>query len=388
MANYLEEAQAMRDEIVAHRRYLHQHAELGFELTETVAYVCKTLRGYGYEPQLLGGGVTCTVGSGAPVILLRGDMDALPQEEVSGLDFACRNGACHSCGHDAHTSMLLAAAKLLKAHEKELRGTVKLCFQPAEELLKGSQAMIDAGILNDPKVDAAMGLHLDFGQREGYSPTPGTIAFNDGPMMASADAFHIEVTGKSAHGSTPHMGVSALNVAVSIADALTKLPTLEMPGDETVILSVCRLVSGTATNIIPDSAVIEGSFRTYDRDCREKMKARIRELSADLAHAWHAAVTVDFPLSTASLLNDPDMAHEMAGYCKDVVKEIHTARPQKGSEDFANFSEHVPSFFALLGAGEGPYGWHDPHVQISEDALPYGAAVMCTCASRWLENHA
>ena len=120
-----------------------------------MAYVCEKLREYGYDPLCLGG-VTCTVGSGSPVILLRGDMDALPQDEVSGLDFACKNGTCHSCGHDGHTTMLLAAAKLLKAHETELQSTVKSCFQPAEELLHGSAAMIEAGILENPKVDAAM----------------------------------------------------------------------------------------------------------------------------------------------------------------------------------------------------------------------------------------
>ena len=147
MAQYLQEAMALKDEIVSHRRYLHQHAELGFDLTQTRAYVMKNLISYGYQPQELGGGVTCTVGSGAPVILLRADMDALPQQEVSGLPFACTEGACHSCGHDCHTTMLLMAAKLLKAHESELKGTVKFCFQPAEELLAGSRSMIDAGIM-------------------------------------------------------------------------------------------------------------------------------------------------------------------------------------------------------------------------------------------------
>lgn len=387
MDPYLKEALDMRDELVANRRYLHAHAELGFELPQTVAFVCEKLREYGYDPLCLGGGVTCTVGSGSPVILLRGDMDALPQDEVSGLDFACKNGTCHSCGHDGHTTMLLAAAKLLKAHEAELQGTVKFCFQPAEELLHGSAAMIEAGILENPKVDAAMALHQDFGPREGYTPDPGTIAFNDGAMMASADAFSVKITGKSAHGSMPHLGISALQVATDLANALTRLPTLEMPGDEMIILSVCRIVSGTATNIIPDSAVVEGSFRTYNRACRARLRERVTELSEHLAAAWGAKAEVSFPLSTAALLNDADMAHEMAGYCADIVTEIHHAPPQKGSEDFSNFSEHVPCFFALLGAGGGEYGWHDPHVQIDEDALPYGAAVLSSCAAKWLAAH-
>lgn len=275
MDPYLKEALDMRDELVAHRRYLHAHAELGFELPQTVAYVCEKLLEYGYDPLCLGGGVTCTVGSGSPVILLRGGMDALPQDEVSGLDFACKNGTCHSCGHDGHTTMLLAAAKLLKAHETELQGTVKFCFQPVEELLHGSAAMIEASILENPKVDAAMALHQDFGPREGYTPDPGTIAFNDGAMMASADAFSVKITGRSAHGSMPQLGISALQVATDLANALTRLPTLEMPGDEMIILSVCRrIASGTATNIIPDSAVVKGSFRTYNRACRAPARAR------------------------------------------------------------------------------------------------------------------
>lgn len=327
------------------------------------------------------------MGSGSPVILLRGDMDALPQEVVSGLEFACHNGACHSCGHNGHASMLLAAAKLLKAHENELKGTVKFCFQPAEELLHGSAAMIEAGILENPKVDAAMALHQDFGPRDGYTPDPGTIAFNDGAMMASADAFSIKITGRSAHGSMPHLGISALQVGIDLANALTRLPTLETPGDETIILSVCRIASGTATNIISDSAVVEGSFRTYNRECRALLCRRVEELAEHLAAAWGAKAEVSFPLRTAALLNDADMAHEMAGYCAGIVSEIHHAPPQKGSEDFSNFSEHVPCFFALLGAGGGEYGWHDPHVQIDENALPYGAAILSSCAAQWLAAH-
>lgn len=391
MAQYLEEAQAMREEIVAHRRYLHQHAELGFELTETVAYVCKTLRGYGYEPQLLGGGVTCTVGNGAPVILLRADMDALPQTEESGEPFASQTGACHSCGHDAHTAMLLGAAKILKAHESELKGTVKLCFQPAEELLKGSQAMIDAGILNDPKVDAAMGLHVNFGANGYEDMRPGVLLYAEHQAMASGDEFRITVKGLSAHSSTPFNGVSAAHVASAIVTALQQILPMEVDAYEQAVLSVGSMHCGSAANIIPDEAVISGSFRTFSVQTRDYLKRRVPELASGIASAWRATAETEYTIGVAPNVNDEDLTREMAGYASEVMKKVQVIRPVKGSEDFANLCEHVPTFFANLCAGgekEGYfYSMHNPKARLDEDALPYGTALHVTCAMNWLSHH-
>lgn len=391
MAQYLEEALAMREEIVAHRRYLHQHAELGFELTETVAYVCKVLRSYGCEPRLLGGGVTCTIGQGTPVILLRADMDALPQEEQSGLDFACRDGACHPCGHDAHTSMLLAAAKLLKVHETELAGTVKLCFQPAEELLKGSQAMIDAGILDDPKVDAAIGFHMNFGDNGYEDMRPGVLLYAEHQAMASADEFQITVKGASAHGSTPFRGVSAAHVASAIVTALQQLLPMEVDAGEQAILSVGSVHSGSAANIVPAEAVIKGSFRTFSPQARDYLRQRLPELAGGIASAWRAEAETEYTIGVAPNVNDEALTQEMVRYASEVMKKVQVIKPVKGSEDFANLCGHVPTFFANICAGgvkEGYiYSMHNPKARLDEDALPYGAALHATCAANWLSHH-
>lgn len=157
--NFLERANELFDEMVECRRHIHRNAECGMELPLTVEYVSEKLRSYGYEPKPVAGGIVCTVGSGERTMLLRGDMDALPQTEVSGVPFACETGACHSCGHDMHTTMLLGAAKMLKECESELKGTIKLMFQPGEELLEGAKAMIKAGVLENPVVDCAMAIH-------------------------------------------------------------------------------------------------------------------------------------------------------------------------------------------------------------------------------------
>ena len=184
--------------------------------------------------------------------MIRSDMDALPQDEKKGLSCACTNGACHSCGHDAHIAMLLATAKILKKYEAELKGTVKFLFQPAEELLCGAKSMIAAGALESPTVDAAMAFHINFGPIEEGEFQVGTLAYSEENMMPSADAFQITVHGKSAHGSTPHVGISALSAAANIVVALQQFFTLQVSMKDPSVMSICKFESGTASHIIPD----------------------------------------------------------------------------------------------------------------------------------------
>lgn len=387
----LEEAMSMKDDIVRIRRQIHENAELAFDLPKTKKVVTETLCSLGYEPKSLGEGITCTVGHGAPVLLLRADMDALPQTEDTGLAFASKNGACHSCGHDAHTAMLLAAAKILKRHERQLKGTVKFMFQAGEETLKGSQKMINAGILENPKVDAAMGLHMNFGPCGDYDLHPGTLVYAAHQMMPSADEFRITVKGRSAHGSCAFQGISAVSAASAIITALQQLIALELPSDEMAILSIGSLHSGSASNIIPDEAVIMGNFRAYTPKYRHLLQARVKEIAENIAKAWRAEAETEYIAGVAPNVNDPILAKEMAGYAAEVMKQVVVIPPVKGSEDFANLCEHVPTFFANVCAGapgDGySYSMHNPKAILDEDALPYGAAVHAVCAIKWLENH-
>ncbi len=387
----LEEAMALKDEVIAARRQIHENAELGFDLPKTRRLVTDMLCEIGCEPKPLGGGITCTIGTGTPVLMLRADMDALPQTEDTGLPFACKDGACHSCGHDAHTAMLLAAAKILKAHESELSGTVKLMFQAGEETLLGSQKMIDEGILENPKVDAAMGLHMNFGPCGDYDLHPGTLVYAAHQMMASADEFKITVKGRSAHGASAFQGISAVSTAAAIVTALQQLLTLELPADEQAILSIGSVHSGNASNIIPDEAVIMGNFRAYSPQYRELLKTRVSEIAAGIASAWRAEAVTEYIAGVAPNVNDPEMAAEMAGYAAEIMKKVEVIPPVKASEDFANLCTHVPTFFANVCAGSPEdgyvYSMHNPKAVLDEDALPYGAAVHVNCAINWLANH-
>lgn len=392
MNRFLEEALALKDELIQNRRYLHQNAELAFDLPLTKAFVTEMLESYGYQVSELGGGLTAACGNGSPVIMLRADMDALPLKEESGLPYACTSGeACHACGHDAHTAMLLCAARILKNHESELKGTVKFMFQAGEETLKGSQAMIDAGILENPHVDAAMGLHLNFGPCGPYDIHPGTIAYAKGPMLASADEFEITVTGKTAHGSMAYLGVSAVSVASNIVAALQQMVALEVPAAETVALSIGSLYSGSASNILPGDATISGSFRTLNPVIRENIRKRVVEISQGIASAWRASADVNYKIGIDPNVNDRELTEEMGSYIAEVAEKVEIIEPVLGSEDFANLCRHVPTFFANVCAGDPSdgyeYAMHNPKMRIDEDALVYGAAAHCNCAVSWLANH-
>ncbi len=387
----LQEAMALKEETIRLRRQIHENAELGFNLPKTRKLVTDTLCAMGCTPVPLGDGITCTIGSGAPVLLLRADMDALPQKEDTGLPFACKDGACHSCGHDAHAAMLLTAAKILKSHESELSGTVKLMFQAGEETLKGSQKMIDAGILENPKVDAAMGLHMNFGPCGDYDLHAGTLVYAAHQMMPSADEFKITVKGRAAHGSCAFQGISAVSAASAIVTALQQLLALELPSDEMAILSIGSLHSGNASNILPDEAVIMGNFRAYNPEYRQLLKTRVCEIASGIAKAWRAEAVTEYIAGVAPNVNDPSLAAEMAGYAAEVTNKVTVIPPVKGSEDFANLCSHVPTFFANICAGSPEdgyaYSMHNPKAVLDEDALPYGAAVHANCAINWLANY-
>ena len=265
----LQEAKSYENDLKEMRRYLHQHAETEFDLTETKAYVKKKLTEMGYEPKDCGkaGVVVCAGGKKeGKVFLIRGDMDALPMREEADVDFPCQNGNMHACGHDMHATMLLGAAKLLKEHEDEICGTVKLMFQPAEEVFQGAKDMIDAGVLKNPEVDAAMMIHVMAGM-----PFPeGTVILCDGGVSApAADFFKIKIQGKGCHGSMPNTGVDPIPVAAHIITALQEIQTRELALGEEAVLTIGSIHGGMAPNIIPDTVEMTGSFSTYDEEVRK-----------------------------------------------------------------------------------------------------------------------
>ncbi len=393
MNKYLERANQLVPELVENRRHFHRHPEVRNELFETVKYVKAQLEGMGYQVQeICQCGLVVLAGGKKPgkCILIRGDMDALPMPEDTGLEFSSQNpGAMHACGHDLHMAMLLGAAKLLKEHEDEIEGTVKICFQPNEETFGGAKAMIEAGVLENPHVDAAFAIHV------GSMADVGTLDYGKGLTMGSADGFSIHVKGKGCHGAAPNSGISPINIGVHIYLALQELLAREVNPAEQCTLTVGSMLFGDgATNVIPSEGVLNGTMRGFNAELINHLRQRVEEISVGTARVFGGDAEVEWLFSSPAMYCDPEFTDEVVRYAADVVGEDRMI-PKKsratGSEDFAYFGEKVPSQIFWLGAGVDDktkrISNHNPKVLFSEDALPYGAAVYTQCAIEWLKEH-
>lgn len=400
----LQEAHELRDCISKERRTLHQNPETGFDISATLSFVKSELLDMGLQPVDCGkAGIVALVGGKKPgkVFLLRADMDALPITEEADVDFASQNGKMHACGHDMHTAMLLGAARLLKAHEDEIAGTVKLMFQPAEEIFEGSHDMIQAGLLEHPKVDAALMIHVMAGM-----PFPaGTVIVSaPGVSAPAADYFEIKVQGKGCHGSMPNTGVDPLTAAAHILIAIQEIQARELAMDDRAVLTIGTMNAGTAANVIPDSVTMGGSIRTFDEQTRAFIKQRLTEISEGIARSFRGEASVSFGSGCPTLVNDRDLSVCCEQYVKDLlgsekafsVAELNAmsgggSSKSAGSEDFAYVSQEVPSIMLALASGqpEKGYGYpqHHPMVKFDEDALPVGSAVYAYTALCWLEAH-
>ena len=400
-----EEAAKLQETLVTDRRYLHAHAETGFDLKDTLAFVKKELQEMGYEPVECGkAGLVALAGGKKPgkVFLIRGEMDALPIQEQADVDFACPNGRMHACGHDMHTTMMLGAARLLKEHEDEIQGTVKLMFQPSEETFEGSKDMIASGLLENPKVDAALMIHV----MAGMPFEAGTVVVSSpGVSAPAADYFEITVRGKGCHGSMPNTGVDPLNAAAHILIALQEIHARELAMGDQAVLTIGTMNAGTAANVIPDSVVMGGSLRTFDEDTRSFMKERLIQISEGIAKAFRAEAEVTFGSGCPTLVNDKELAVCAEKYVKELMgkgrafsaEELNAmsngekSSKTAGSEDFAYVSQEVPSIMLALAAGQPQKGYcypqHHPMVKFDEDVLAGGSAVYAYTAMRWLEEH-
>lgn len=386
---YYEKALSLREETVAHRRWFHANAEVGLDMPRGQEYVLETLRSYGLEPKVCGHGVTATVGTGGKCILLRADMDALPMAEESGESFACTSGAAHACGHDLHAAMLLTAAKLLKENEAALPGTVKFMFQPAEETFEGAKDMIEHGVLEEPHVDGALAFHVTTGKLP-----IGLYMYNgSGTMMASVDGFRIEVTGKGAHGAMPHRSVDPINIAVHIYLALEALMAREADPKKMCVMTVGKFQAGTAANIIPETAVLEGTIRTDHKGSRETLVRRMQEVAVKTAEVYGGEAKVVMTSGVPPLVCEAKQTAAMVRYLSEMGVPGTRGYPgitASASEDFAVIAEAVPSTFMHLGAGfsddRGAYPAHNPKVRFNEEVCPFGAAAYAHCAHRWLEE--
>lgn len=371
------------------RRSIHTLAETGFDLSKTVEIVEKELTNMGVEYYRVGkSGICGIIGHGEKCVLLRADMDALPMKETTGLSFASKGNGTHSCGHDCHTAMLLGAAKLLKENEENLKGTVKLMFQPAEEILAGAKNMIENGILENPKPDVAFATHVMVALP---ISTVGNIMYSSGAAMYSGDAIKIDITGKSAHGASSYLGVDAINIAAHIIVALNEIISREIPSDEHSVVLVGKVSGGDTVNTTAGKATIEVSVRAQTEEKREFLKNRVKEISEGIANTFRGKADVQFVYGIPPLYCDENVAACADKYIKEMGYNPVCIPTANGTEDFTAVARLVPSVMLNLGAGSTEEGYscslHNSSMVVDENVLPVGVATYCQCATRWLEEN-
>lgn len=392
----INEIENLEVELVSIRRHLHKNPELGFDVINTSNFVESKLIEYGYEVIRVGNnGLCATVGSGdGKCILLRADMDALPIFESNDLDFkSLIEGKMHACGHDIHTTMLLGAAKILKNNEHLVKGTIKLMFQPAEEILQGALNMIENGVLLDPKPDVAAMIHV----ASGMPITVGTVAlFKGGPIMAASDTIYITIKGKGGHGSSPYLAIDPLLPASTLLTSLQSIQTREMVPNSLNAMTF-GMVSGASTaNVISDEIMIAGTLRTYDNNERLYIIDRIKQMSEHICKAFRCESIVEFPSHAPVFLNDETLTKSFLNGLETVLPQelvlgpLELPTPIMGSEDFAYISQEVPSILVYLGAGDSRngeiYGVHSPNVVFNESCILNGVKTHVFGALNWLND--
>lgn len=394
----LRKSKELQDEIVKNRRILHEKPELHTELIGTRKFIREELEKLGCEVLNVGDGLVTNIGDSkkGKTILLRADMDALPIEEDTDLDFISTNGAMHACGHDIHASTLLAAAKILKEKENDIKGNVKLMFQAAEETLIGARDMIADGLLENPKVDAAIMIHVF----TGYPIEAGLLMIpEEGSVSMAPDEFHINIQGKGGHGATPEKCVDPLNIAAHTHIALQEILSREISASEKGICVVGQMSGGSASNVVADRAKLIGCIRTTSPSLRTFMKKRLVEISEGVARTFRGEAKVEYTLECPSIQSDLEVRNSGIKYGEELfglenvrpLDEIMEDGILSGSEDFAYVSEKVASAMFIMTMGNSKEGYeyihHHPKTLFDESKMYRATAFYSYYAMRWLEEN-
>jgi amidohydrolase len=369
---------------IAIRRDIHRFPELGFEEERTAGIVERELGELGIEHRRIATtGVVGIVRGALPgrVAGLRADMDALPLTERSGESFSSEvPGKMHACGHDAHTAMLLGAARVLQGERSALRGTTVLLFQPAEEGPGGALPMIEAGAMDDPEIDAVAMLHVD------PRLATGTVGFMAGTCNAAADEFHVTITGRGGHGASPHSAVDAIPCAAATVLALQNIAAREIDPLKTVVVTIGTIEGGYRNNIIADRVSLTGTFRSQDAEVRASLEGKARRIVEGVAAAYGARATLEVIYGYPAVHNDPALADSFRSYMASASTiPIETPAPTMGGEDFAYFAERVPGLLIRHGirseAAGSVHPGHSPEFRVDEAALTFGIETL-VCFAR------
>lgn len=389
-----EEAEALAPQLVAWRRDLHAHPELGLQEVRTAGVVASHLRELGLEA-MTGVGVTGVVAMvepddfdpNAPVVLLRFDMDALPIQEVRDVPYKSTvPNVMHACGHDGHTAIGMGVATLLNRHRNELPGRVKLVFQPGEEGLGGARKMIADGVLENPAPAASFGMHL-------WSRLPlNQVVVQSGPLWAGGDFLQIKVFGEGGHGAVPQETVDATLVASQILVALQSVVSRNLAPTDQAVVTIGSLHSGSAGNVISGYAEMKGTIRTLTPEVRELLVRRITAVAEGVATAMGARAEVNIPFGIGAVVNSEEGAKVMQVVAREIVgdKDVVQIKPMMVSEDMTEFLTRVPGCYILVGASDPAEPMHAPHhnpeFDFDERVLPTGAALLASAAIEWLRE--
>ena len=393
MNKIINQAKLIKDDLINYRRTIHSNPEVGPNLPKTKAYVMNKLKEFGYNPkEICESGIVATIEGNktGKTFLLRADMDGLPMVEATECDFKSTNGCMHSCGHDMHTAMLLGAARLLKENQDKIEGTIKLVFQPDEEGFTGAKKMLEADVLENPKVDAAMAMHV-------HSGTPSnTVLCGLGTTIAGCIRFRIVVKGTGCHGAMPELGVDPINIASHIYISLQEIISREISALQSAVVTIGKFVAGETGNIIPGEVIMEGTIRSLNKEVGEFIFNRMNDIVVSTAKMFRGEAELIKLPSVPPLVNDINLSKEATSYVKDLLGEKSVILFEKagmGSEDFAFYSEKIPSVYFMLGAGtkqeNSLYGepMHNEKVVFNEEILVTGAAMHAYCAISWLKNN-
>lgn len=382
--NILNDAKLLNDEMIVMivmRRTLHGIPELGMNLPKSNKYITEQLNNLGYDTEQIGvNGITTTIGSGVKTILLRADYDALPIIEQADVEYKSTNGSMHACGHDIHASMLLGVAKILKKYEHELKCKVKILFQPGEETAEGALNMLEAGVIEN--VDEAYMIHVVSGKNV---PSGKILTTRIGAAMATSCLFEIDIHGCGGHGSTPDLTVDPIHIASHIVINLQNIVSREVNVFNPTIISIGKFTASTAYNIIPNTANIQGTTRTFGRENTEFVKDRINTIARSTAEMYRGNAKVKIQEVMPSLIQDETVYTDMIKSANNLfssknvisIEEVIGTDMITGSEDFAFISEKVPTACIFLALGTGTdYGIHHPKVTFDESNMYMGTALL------------
>jgi amidohydrolase len=382
----------LKEYTIQQRRDFHRHPELGFQETRTAGIVAKTLIDLGLEV-MTGIGKTGVVGmlqgqAESPVLLLRFDMDALPIQEENTVDYISEDpGKMHACGHDSHMAVGLTVAKILAERKDSIPGTIKFVFQPAEEGDGGAELMVAEGVLENPKPDYSLAMHV-------WNEKPvGWFGLADGPVMAGSEIFKITITGKGGHGASPHHTADPIAASAQIITALQTIISRNVNPLDSAVLSVCVVDAGTAFNIIPQRAVLSGTIRSFKPEVRELVNARFMEIVNGVASAMGCEAAIEITEVTFPVVNAPEVAHIVADVVREVLPDatVDTQYQTMGSEDFSFMMQDIPGCFMFVGSANAEeglnFGHHHPRFNIDEACLPPAAAVIAQSAITILQKH-